>query len=113
MYVLFYLLFHPRYYYYGFIHVSYIIRNDDISMHSNTKPSYFDFFTGCMWSMCGVHDKGWAERPVFGKIRYMNFNGCKRKFDVEAFARKFSAAKRKIDSAEEGLPVKKMRKTKE
>ena len=50
---------------------------------------------------------------MFGKIRYMNFNGCKRKFDVEAFARKFSAAKRKIDSAEEGLPVKKMRKTKE
>ena len=33
MYVLFYLLFHPIYYYYGFIHVSYIIRNDDISMH--------------------------------------------------------------------------------
>ena len=25
---------------------------------------------------------GWKERPVFGKIRYMNYNGCKRKFKV-------------------------------
>ena len=48
-----------------------------------------------MWSICGVHDQGWRERPVFGKIRYMNFNGCKRKFDVEAFARRHTTAKRK------------------
>ena len=42
-----------------------------------------------MWSICGVHDQGWRERPVFGKIRYMNYNGCKRKFDVTAFERKY------------------------
>uniref|UniRef100_A0A8C5F150 Photolyase/cryptochrome alpha/beta domain-containing protein n=1 Tax=Gopherus evgoodei TaxID=1825980 RepID=A0A8C5F150_9SAUR len=35
---------------------------------------------GCMWSICGIHDHGWAERAVFGKIRYMNYAGCKRKF---------------------------------
>lgn len=28
---------------------------------------------------------GWAERPVFGKIRYMNYAGCKRKFDIQAY----------------------------
>jgi deoxyribodipyrimidine photo-lyase len=28
---------------------------------------------------------GWKEREVFGKIRYMNYNGCKRKFDVAAY----------------------------
>lgn len=38
--------------------------------------------TGVMWSVAGVHDRAWFERPVFGKIRYMNENGCKRKFDV-------------------------------
>ena len=38
-----------------------------------------------MWSICGVHDMGWAERAVFGKIRYMNLAGCKRKFDVAAY----------------------------
>ncbi|GLT90989.1 hypothetical protein SLE2022_089000 [Rubroshorea leprosula] len=42
-------------------------------------------YVGCMWSICGVHDQGWQERPVFGKIRYMNYAGCKRKFDVEGY----------------------------
>ncbi|XP_059200601.1 CPD photolyase [Centropristis striata] len=46
-------------------------------------------FVGCMWSICGIHDQGWAERPVFGKIRYMNYKGCLRKFDVAQFERKY------------------------
>lgn len=29
--------------------------------------------------------RAWGERPVFGKIRYMNSKGCKRKFDVERY----------------------------
>lgn len=40
---------------------------------------------GVMWSVCGVHDRAWNERPVFGKIRYMNYKGCKRKFDVAQY----------------------------
>ncbi|XP_026577470.1 deoxyribodipyrimidine photo-lyase-like isoform X1 [Pseudonaja textilis] len=47
-------------------------------------------YVGCMWSICGIHDQGWAERAVFGKIRYMNYAGCKRKFDVAKFERKYS-----------------------
>ncbi|XP_061654027.1 CPD photolyase isoform X3 [Phyllopteryx taeniolatus] len=46
-------------------------------------------FVGCMWSICGIHDRGWAERPVFGKIRYMNYKGCLRKFDVPKFEKKY------------------------
>lgn len=42
-------------------------------------------YAGIAWSIGGVHDRAWFERPVFGKIRYMNKNGCKRKFDVEAY----------------------------
>ncbi|KAK4262653.1 hypothetical protein QN277_028189 [Acacia crassicarpa] len=42
-------------------------------------------YVGCMWSICGVHDQGWRERPIFGKIRYMNYAGCKRKFDVDRY----------------------------
>ncbi|KAL7595462.1 hypothetical protein Lser_V15G27746 [Lactuca serriola] len=42
-------------------------------------------YVGCMWSICGVHDQGWQERPVFGKIRYMNYAGCKRKFNVDGY----------------------------
>uniref|UniRef100_A0A8C5PK43 Deoxyribodipyrimidine photo-lyase n=1 Tax=Leptobrachium leishanense TaxID=445787 RepID=A0A8C5PK43_9ANUR len=46
-------------------------------------------YVGCMWSICGIHDQGWAERAVFGKIRFMNYQGCKRKFDVETFERRY------------------------
>ncbi|XP_038574376.1 CPD photolyase isoform X2 [Micropterus salmoides] len=46
-------------------------------------------FVGCMWSICGIHDQGWGERPVFGKIRYMNYKGCLRKFAVAQFERKY------------------------
>ncbi|KAK3041036.1 hypothetical protein RJ639_026833 [Escallonia herrerae] len=42
-------------------------------------------YVGCMWSICGVHDQGWQERPIFGKIRYMNYTGCKRKFNVDGY----------------------------
>ncbi|XP_022068813.2 CPD photolyase [Acanthochromis polyacanthus] len=46
-------------------------------------------FVGCMWSICGIHDQGWAERPIFGKIRYMNYKGCLRKFNVAQFEKKY------------------------
>ncbi|XP_068137359.1 deoxyribodipyrimidine photo-lyase-like isoform X2 [Hyperolius riggenbachi] len=50
-------------------------------------------YVGCMWSICGIHDQGWAERAVFGKIRFMNYQGCKRKFDVEQFERRYNPKK--------------------
>jgi len=69
-----------------------------------------------MWSIAGIHDMGWAERPVFGKIRYMNFacapsafrrrcmrasralarSGAKRKFDVEAYINRVGAQVRAV-----------------
>ena len=49
-------------------------------------------YVGCMWSIGGIHDQGWGERPVFGKIRFMNYKGCERKFDVKKFVRKFPPA---------------------
>lgn len=42
-------------------------------------------YAGIAWSICGVHDRAWGERPVFGSIRYMSFDGCRRKFDVAAY----------------------------
>jgi len=45
-------------------------------------------YAGVAWSIGGVHDRAWNERPIFGKVRYMNLNGCKRKFDVDAFIQK-------------------------
>ena len=37
----------------------------------------------------GVHDRAWGERKVFGKIRYMSYNGCKSKFNVNAYMKKY------------------------
>jgi deoxyribodipyrimidine photo-lyase len=35
--------------------------------------------------MGGVHDRAWFERPIFGQIRYMNYNGAKNKFDIKKY----------------------------
>ena len=36
----------------------------------------------------GLHDRPWTERPVFGKTRYMNANGLRRKCDADAYVEK-------------------------
>lgn len=47
-------------------------------------------YAGISWSIGGLHDRAWGERPVFGKIRYMSFNGCRSKFDVKKYISNFS-----------------------
>jgi len=47
-------------------------------------------FAGVAWCF-GKHDRAWAERPVFGKIRYMNAAGLKRKFDPDAYVKNIQA----------------------
>ncbi len=41
-------------------------------------------YAGIAWSIGGVHDRAWNERKIFGKVRYMSYNGCRSKFDVKA-----------------------------
>ncbi|XP_036332213.1 deoxyribodipyrimidine photo-lyase-like [Rhagoletis pomonella] len=62
-----------------------ILFNDKYSLDGRDPNGY----VGCMWSIGGVHDQGWAERPIFGKVRYMNYKGCQRKFDVAAFVARY------------------------
>ncbi|MBN2227950.1 MAG: deoxyribodipyrimidine photo-lyase [Candidatus Thorarchaeota archaeon] len=45
-------------------------------------------YAGIAWCF-GKHDRAWAERPIFGKVRYMNDKGLRRKFDIDAYARKY------------------------
>ena len=33
----------------------------------------------------GLHDRAWTERDIFGKVRYMNANGLRSKFDIDAY----------------------------
>ncbi len=46
-------------------------------------------YAGIAWSMGGVHDRAWFDRPVFGQIRYMNRNGCATKFKVDAYIKRW------------------------
>jgi len=69
----------------------------DIALYLNDKYELdgrdSNGVAGVMWSICGVHDRAWNERSVFGKIRYMNYAGCKRKFDVKAFELRYGESR--------------------
>lgn len=56
-----------------------IYLNDKWSLDGRDPNGY----VGISWSIVGTHDQGWAERAVFGKIRYMNYGGLLRKFKKE------------------------------
>jgi deoxyribodipyrimidine photo-lyase len=65
-----------------------------IALHLNDKYELDgrdpNGITGVAWCL-GKHDRPWAERPVFGKVRYMNAAGLKRKFDPEAYVARVMA----------------------
>lgn len=47
-------------------------------------------YAGIAWSIGGLHDRAWGERPIFGKIRYMSYQGCRGKFRVSAYITKYA-----------------------
>ena len=46
-------------------------------------------YTGILWCF-GLHDRPWVERPIFGQIRFMSYDGMKRKTDVASYLREIS-----------------------
>jgi hypothetical protein len=64
-----------------------IYLNDRYSIDGRDPNGY----VGVGWAIMGVHDMGWAERSIFGKIRFMNYAGCKRKFDLKAYCAKWGS----------------------
>jgi deoxyribodipyrimidine photo-lyase len=57
--------------------------NNYYFLDGNTPNGY----NGAAW-IFGKHDRAWFERLIFGKIRYMNANGLKRKFDIDEYVNK-------------------------
>ncbi|EGZ30759.1 DNA photolyase cryptochrome [Phytophthora sojae] len=76
-----------------------LVLNNKYALDAPDPNSY----AGVAWTF-GKHDQGWKERPIFGKVRYMNEAGLKRKFRMDAYVLKVGrlAAKAKKGSAEEG-----------
>jgi len=46
-------------------------------------------YAGVAWAIGGVHDRAWKERKIFGKVRYMSYEGCRRKFDIDEYIERF------------------------
>lgn len=55
--------------------------NDTYSLDGRDPNGY----AGVAWSIGGVHDRPWGERPVYGTIRSMSLAGLARKFDLAAY----------------------------
>jgi deoxyribodipyrimidine photo-lyase len=51
-------------------------------------------FAGVAWCF-GKHDRAWKERPVFGKVRYMNAAGLNRKFDMDRYIARIKSLEKK------------------
>jgi len=49
-------------------------------------------YAGVAWSIGGKHDRAFAERPVFGKIRPMSPTAVRRKMDAEVYVGRFARA---------------------
>lgn len=47
-------------------------------------------YAGVAWCF-GKHDRAWKERPIFGKVRYMNAQGLLRKGDMKGYLERIEA----------------------
>jgi deoxyribodipyrimidine photo-lyase len=45
-------------------------------------------YAGIAWCF-GKHDRPWGERDIFGMVRYMNYAGLKRKYNIEKYINKW------------------------
>ena len=74
----------------------------DTALHLNNK--YFldgrdpNSYAGVGW-VFGLHDRAWAEREIFGKVRYMAASGLERKCDINAYVEKVAALTRRAETA--------------
>ncbi|MDT7582217.1 MAG: deoxyribodipyrimidine photo-lyase [Pseudonocardiales bacterium] len=53
-------------------------------------------FANVAW-VFGRHDRGWTERDIFGKVRYMNAKGLERKADPKAYVVKVAELVRSVE----------------
>lgn len=69
----------------------------DTALHLNNKYELDgrdpNSYAGVGWCF-GLHDRPWAERDVFGMVRYMNAKGLERKFDIQTYVEKINAMRK-------------------
>ena len=63
-----------------------MVRIHDIYALDGRDPNTF---AGILWCF-GLHDRPWQTRPIFGSVRFMSFDGMKRKTGVDASVREIA-----------------------
>ncbi|MFH1844424.1 MAG: deoxyribodipyrimidine photo-lyase [bacterium] len=66
--------------------------NDELALDGCDPNGY----TGCAWSIGGVHDRPWFERPIFGKVRTLTAAGCRRQFDIPAYIERVASMSQQV-----------------
>ncbi len=61
--------------------------NDRYEMDGRDPNGY----VGVAWAIGGLHDRPWPERPIFGTVRSMSFEGIRKKIDAEAYLARVAA----------------------
>jgi deoxyribodipyrimidine photo-lyase len=67
-----------------------MIRLHDIYALDGRDPNTY---TNILWCF-GLHDRPWGERAIFGQLRYMSFDGMRRKTDTGAYILEISYLER-------------------
>jgi deoxyribodipyrimidine photo-lyase len=65
-----------------------IYLNDRYALDGRDPSGYANI----LWCF-GLHDRPWPERPIFGTVRYMSYEGMRRKTDVDAYIRRIEEAR--------------------
>jgi deoxyribodipyrimidine photo-lyase len=50
-------------------------------------------YTNILWCF-GLHDRPWPERPIYGTIRSMSYDGMRRKTNSEAYIKEIEYLER-------------------
>ncbi len=69
-----------------------IYLNDKYSLDGRDPNGY----VGAQSSITGLHDKNFDDRPIYGGVRGMTYQGCRGKFDVDILIRTWVTNLKKV-----------------
>jgi deoxyribodipyrimidine photo-lyase len=67
-----------------------MIRLHDVYALDGRDPNTY---TNILWCF-GLHDRPWGERPIYGMLRYLSFDGMKRKTNIGAYIEEIALMER-------------------
>ena len=71
-----------------------VLLNDRYELDGRDPNGY----SGIAWSIAGVHDRPWFDRPIFGTVRYMSGASTGKKFNSRRYIENVAAGRWRGDS---------------